>query len=84
MYRCQLNGGSRSNLCDGVSQRVDHQAPHPPKLFFVPQSPRAAPNRPQDRLPKRQGGRGAGQTTAHQCLQTQEEPVGGQRQIQLK
>lgn len=64
-------------LCDGVCERADHHAPHPPQLLLVLHRSSAATDGAQHRLPKRQRRGGTRQTAAHQSLEALEKPAAG-------
>lgn len=46
-------------LCDGVSQRADHHAPHPPQLLLVLERPSTVFDGTKHSFRKRQRGSGA-------------------------
>jgi len=62
-------------LCDGVRERSDHHAPHPPQLLLVLQRPGAVADGAQNRLCERQRGGGARQAAADQRLEAAKEPA---------
>ena len=72
-FSCQFP----AHLCDGVCERADHHAPHPPQLLLALQGPGTASNGTEHRLGKRQRGGVARQAAAHQSLKALKESGDG-------